>query len=77
MYDIVQLLILLIFFLLHTQGLIDIAALWGSIGVTIAVFYPINRAAALLLVPHFAWVSFATILNFEIWRRNRGNKKQE
>ena len=58
------------------QGLIDIAALWGSIGVTIAVFYPINRAAALLLLPHFGWVSFATILNFEIWRRNRGNKKK-
>ena len=59
------------------QALIDIVALWGSIGATIAVFYPINRTAALLLLPHLGWISFATLLNFEIWRRNRGSKKTE
>ena len=56
------------------QALIDIVALWGSIAASIVVFYPVNRTAALLLLPHLGWVSFATLLNFSIWRLNRSKK---
>jgi tryptophan-rich sensory protein len=29
-----------------------------------------SKAAALLLVPYIAWVSFASFLNFTLWRLN-------
>ena len=45
--------------------------LWGSIAATIVLFYPVSAAAAWLLVPYLAWVSFASALNASIWRRNR------
>ena len=34
------------------------------------LFYPIYVVAALLLVPYLAWVTFATALNFAVWRLN-------
>lgn len=58
------------FFGLHRPGLalIDIALLWLMIASVIFVFSRHSRAAAWLLVPYLAWVSFATYLNFEAWR---------
>ena len=52
-------------------GLFDIVALWLAVGWTIREFFSVQRAAALLLVPYFLWVSFATALNFSIWRLNQ------
>lgn len=52
-------------------GLVVIAALWILIVVTIAVFAPVSRPAALLLVPYIAWVSFATVLNAALYVLNR------
>ena len=62
-----------LFFGLHRidLGFLDIVLLWTSIVVTIAVFYPINASAALLLLPYLAWVTFAAALNFSIWRLNQ------
>ncbi len=59
-----------LFFGLHRPGLalIEILLLWLSIGAVIIVFSRHARGAARLLVPYLAWVSFATYLNFEIWR---------
>jgi tryptophan-rich sensory protein len=51
-------------------GLAVIALLWIAILATIATFSRVNRVAALLLAPYLAWVSFATVLNGEIARRN-------
>lgn len=61
-----------IFFGLHRPdlGFVAIAFLWLSIVVTIVLFLPIHVGAALLLVPYFAWVTFATALNFAVWRLN-------
>ena len=61
-----------IFFGLHRLGLAtaEILVLWASIVATIVLFYPISSTAALLLVPYLAWVSFASVLTFSIWRRN-------
>jgi len=34
------------------------------------LFASVSRPAAILLVPYLAWVSFASVLNFAIWRLN-------
>ncbi|MFB6130828.1 MAG: TspO/MBR family protein [Salinigranum sp.] len=62
----------LIFFGRHAifGGLLVIAGLWVAIVTTILAFARVNRRAALLLVPYLLWVSFASALNFEIWRLN-------
>jgi tryptophan-rich sensory protein len=52
-------------------GLAVIAVLWVAILVTIATFWRVKPAAALLLVPYLGWVSFASILNAAIVLRNR------
>lgn len=37
---------------------------------TAAAFWPIRRAAAVLMLPYLAWLGFATVLNFEMDRLN-------
>src|SRR4051812_1309385 len=51
-------------------ALADIVVLWVLIGVTVVLFRPISRTAAWLLVPYWAWVTFATALNAAIWHAN-------
>jgi benzodiazapine receptor len=62
-----------IFFGLHRPdwALLEIALLWLSIAATIALFLPVSAVAAWLLLPYWAWVTFAAALNAAIWRRNR------
>lgn len=48
----------------------EILVMWIAIVATIASFWPIDRRAAALMVPYLAWVSFASFLNFTIWRLN-------
>jgi benzodiazapine receptor len=52
-------------------ALVDIVVLWAMIGVTVWKFRPISRLAAGLLLPYWAWVTFATALNASIWLANR------
>lgn len=61
-----------IFFYLHQPGwaFAEIIVLWLAIAATIAGFYRRTHVAAWLLVPYLAWVSFAGVLNFSIWRLN-------
>ncbi|MBO4205497.1 TspO/MBR family protein [Micromonospora echinofusca] len=49
---------------------VDIIALWLLIAVTVVMFWRISRVAAVLLVPYWAWVTFAAALNFSIWQLN-------
>ncbi len=51
-------------------ALLELIALWLSIVAMIVMFYPISAAAAWLLVPYLAWVSFAGVLNYRVWRLN-------
>lgn len=62
-----------LFFGLHKPGLAlaEILVLWLAIAATIAAFLRVRRAAALLLMPYLAWVSFAALLNGAIWQLNR------
>ncbi|MGL5019388.1 MAG: TspO/MBR family protein [Luteolibacter sp.] len=61
-----------LFFGFHRPGsaLIDILALWFVILATLIAFWRVRRAAGVLLLPYLAWVTFATALNFTIWRMN-------
>jgi len=61
-----------IFFEMQQPGaaLIEIILMWFSILLTLLAFGKINKAAAWLLVPYLCWVSFAIVLNYEIWRLN-------
>ena len=48
----------------------DIIAMWIVILLTIIWFGKISTTAAWLLVPYIFWVSFASLLNFYIWKHN-------
>jgi translocator protein len=62
-----------LFFGLHSPlfGLIDIVLLLNAVIVTVFAFSKISRPAALLLVPYFVWISFATVLNASLYLLNR------
>ena len=61
-----------LFFGLHWPGVAfaEIILLWSAIAWTIAAFWRVHRAAAWLLAPYLAWVSFAAVLNATLWRLN-------
>ncbi|MGX4652535.1 TspO/MBR family protein [Micromonospora sp. SCSIO 07396] len=48
----------------------EIVLMWLAIAVTVAAFWRISRPAAALLLPYWAWVTFAAALNFAIWQLN-------
>lgn len=62
----------LIFFEMHQPGwaFVEILVMWVLILLTIFSFGKISSLAAWLLVPYISWVSFASILNYTIWRLN-------
>ena len=62
----------ILFFGLQAPGiaLVEILTLWAMIFATLISFWKISTIAGWLFVPYLAWVSFATILNFEIWHLN-------
>lgn len=49
---------------------IEIIILWIMILICIISFYPVSKAASILLIPYILWVSLASILNFSLWRLN-------
>lgn len=55
---------------LGAVALAEIVVLWLLIAGTIVLFWRLQRGAAVLLLPYLAWVSFATALNFSLWRLN-------
>lgn len=61
-----------LFFGLHRPGLAfaEIILLWLAILATALAFRPVSAAAFWLLIPYLAWVSFAAVLNFTLWRLN-------
>ena len=51
-------------------GAIIIVFLWLAIVGNVLLFWRIDSRAALLLLPYLAWVTFAGVLNWTIWRLN-------
>lgn len=51
-------------------ALVDIAVLWVLIAATILAFWRVRPLAGALLIPYLLWVSFASVLNFALWRLN-------
>lgn len=49
----------------------ELIVLWTLIAGTALQFYRIRPLAGELLLPYFAWTSFAAVLNATIWRLNR------
>jgi tryptophan-rich sensory protein len=68
-----------IFFKLRWIGpaFAEIAMLWISILATCISFNRVSSAAAWLLVPYFIWVTYASGLNFSIWRLNSQHQSTE
>ena len=64
----------LIFFHWQQPGwaFLEIVLLWVLILITILQFGKISSTAAWLMVPYICWVSFASVLNFALWRLNAG-----
>jgi translocator protein len=62
----------IIFFRLQQPGwaFVEIIAMWLAILFTILWFGKISSLAALLLVPYICWVSFASVLNYAIYKLN-------
>lgn len=54
---------------------LEATALWLAIAVNIAVFWPIDVWAALLLAPYLAWVTLALTLTVSIWRLNPARRQ--
>jgi translocator protein len=57
---------------LGAWGFADILLLIVLVVATIVAFARIRRAAAWLLAPYLAWITFAAALNFSVWQRNPG-----
>lgn len=63
----------IIFFRWHRIGfaLAEIVLLLAVIALLVVLAWPVDRWAAILLLPYVLWVSFATVLNASIWSLNR------
>lgn len=61
-----------LFFGLKQPGIAfaEIVILWLAILLTLVSFWRLERAAGILLIPYLAWVSFAAVLNYTLWRLN-------
>lgn len=61
-----------IFFGAHRLDLafLDIAVLWCLIVATVLAFLKLDKRGGWLLIPYLCWVTFASALNWSIWRAN-------
>lgn len=61
-----------VFFGMHSPGgaLFVIAGLWITLVMMTRAYWKERALAGALLLPYIAWVSFAALLNFAIWRLN-------
>jgi tryptophan-rich sensory protein len=49
---------------------VDIIILWLFILLTLIRFWKINKTAGVLFIPYLLWVSFASLLNYSVWKLN-------
>lgn len=51
-------------------GVAVIVPLWLAVVATTVLFFRFDTLAAVLMVPYVVWVSYASALNVDVWRRN-------
>ncbi|MHC1756605.1 MAG: TspO/MBR family protein [Methanosarcina sp.] len=51
-------------------ALLEILVLWLAILLTAIQFWKVSKTASVLLIPYILWVSFAALLNYQIWVLN-------
>lgn len=51
-------------------ALMVIAVMWLLIVLMIVKFHKTNKTSAYLLIPYLLWVSFASVLNYFVWKLN-------
>ena len=63
-----------LFFAWHQGALavVEVFVLVALIAATVAVFWRTSPLAAMLLLPYLAWVSFASVLTWAVWKGNPG-----
>lgn len=62
-----------LFFGVHRADLafLEIVMLWAVILCVVVLFWRTVPVAGVLMLPHLAWVGFASCLNFALWQMNR------
>lgn len=51
-------------------ALVIILMLWGMIVLAMMAFWSVDKIAFALFVPYLGWISFASALNYAVYRRN-------
>ena len=51
-------------------ALVDLCALWLAVVAFMIAAWPLDTRATYLFLPYLAWVTFAGVLNFAVWRMN-------
>jgi tryptophan-rich sensory protein len=49
---------------------VDITLLWVCLAAMVILFWQVSTVAGMLILPYILWVSFATLLNFHVWKLN-------
>lgn len=50
------------------QALLDLLLLYGLVASMVLIWQPINKLAALLLLPYLAWLTVTTAITYRLWR---------
>jgi len=53
-------------------ALVDLLALAGVVAAYAATSHKVDKPAAAMMIPYLGWLGFASLLNEEVVRRNRG-----
>uniref|UniRef100_A0A8D0SQR6 Translocator protein n=1 Tax=Sus scrofa TaxID=9823 RepID=A0A8D0SQR6_PIG len=62
--------VLILFFVAHSAGLalLHLLLLFGLVVSMALIWHPINKLAALLLLPYLAWLTVTTSITYRLWR---------
>lgn len=61
-----------LFFGWHLGGpaFADVVLLWALVVATLVAFWRMRPLAGAMLIPYLLWISFASVLNYSVWRLN-------
>ncbi|XP_046495800.1 translocator protein 2 [Equus quagga] len=64
--------VLTLFFVAHTPGLalLLLLLLYGLVVSTALIWHPVNKLAALLLLPYLAWLTVTASIAYRLWRES-------